>query len=60
MNHFTSIILSLLLSVSTHLILSIVFPESYCLITMIEIVFSPVKHYLVNYLSKKITTRKTE
>ena len=58
MRHFLTIILSLFLSASTHFILSIVFPESFILITIIEIVISPVKHYLVNYLSKIITIKK--
>lgn len=60
MEKLTTIILSVLLSGATLFILPIVLPGSHYLITVIEIVISPVKHYLINYLCKRLTTRKTE
>jgi len=59
MRHFLTIILSVLLSGAILLILPNVLPVSHQLITVIEIIISPVEHYLVNYLCKRLTNRKT-
>lgn len=49
MRHFLTIILSVLLSGAILIILPNVLPVSHHLITVLEIVISPVEHYLVNY-----------
>lgn len=59
MRHFLTIILSVLLSGAILIILPNVLPVSHHLITVLEIVISPVEHYLVNYLCKRLTNRKT-
>lgn len=59
MRHFLTIILSVLLSGAILIILPNVLPVSHHLITVLEIVISPVEHYLVNHLCKRLTNRKT-
>lgn len=59
MKYYLTIIFSVLLSGAILLILPNVLLVSHQMITVIEIFISPVEHYLVDYLCKRLTNRKT-